>query len=153
MRRISTPARLGRSREQTSHRRRRAVLQVAAADVARAGWRRRRARQAHPNGEGFEWYSWWEDDCDTPLVVSFDGAPSEFAPATSASFALGACPSTDWPMAPWLALDSNRDGKITAADARWTELVLWSDLDDDRVGASTELRTLAETSLASIDPA
>ena len=48
-------------------------------------------------------------------------------------------------------LDSNRDGKITAADARWTELVLWSDLDDDRVGASTELRTLAETSLVSID--
>ena len=95
---------------------------------------------------------------------------------------------SDWPTAPWLALDrdgdgfirdggelfgsatkmsagghaehgfaalaeldSNRDGHISAADERFGELVLWSDLDDDRVGSLRELRPLHETSLVSID--
>jgi len=48
-------------------------------------------------------------------------------------------------------LDSNLDGKIDAADARFSELVLWSDLDDDRIGAYDELRSLAETTVVSID--
>jgi hypothetical protein len=143
------------------------------------------------DGEAFHWYSWSEDDCETPLVVSFDGAPIEFTPAVAASFDLstdGSCMSTDWPSAPWLALDrdgdgsirdgselfgsatklssgghaehgfaalaeldTDRDGKITAADARFGELVLWSDLDDDRIGAYSELQPLRETTLVSID--
>ncbi|MBC8069794.1 MAG: hypothetical protein IAG13_15765 [Deltaproteobacteria bacterium] len=48
-------------------------------------------------------------------------------------------------------LDSDRDGKITADDARFGELVLWSDLDDDRIGVMSELRPLRETQLVSID--
>jgi len=144
------------------------------------------------DGEALHWYSWSEDDCETPLVVSFDGAPIELAPAVAASFDLstdGTCMSTDWPInAPWLALDrdgdgsirdgselfgsatglssgghaqhgfaalaeldSDRDGKITAADARFGELVLWSDLDDDRIGVLAELQPLRETTLVSID--
>lgn len=143
------------------------------------------------DGEAFRRYSWSEPDCETPLVVSFDGAPIEFTPAVAAAFDLspnGTCQSSDWPTAPWLALDrdgdgsirdgselfgsatkmsaggfaehgfaalaeldSDRDGKITAADARFGELVLWSDLDDDRIGHGGELRPLRETSLVSID--
>jgi hypothetical protein len=143
------------------------------------------------DGEALRFYSWSEPNCNTPLVVSFEGAPIEFAPASANAFDLstdGTCTSTDWPSAPWLALDrdgdgfirdgselfgnatkmssggfashgftaleeldSDRDGKITAADERFGELVLWSDTDDDRIGAYAELRPLTEASLVSID--
>lgn len=48
-------------------------------------------------------------------------------------------------------LDSNFDGKIDASDARFGDLVLWSDLDDDRIGAYAELRPLSESQVISID--
>ncbi|MCY1069985.1 calcium-binding protein [Nannocystis sp. RBIL2] len=60
-------------------------------------------------------YSWAEDECDTPLVVNFDGAPLRFEAAAAASFDIsgaGQCLSTDWPTLPWLALDRDRDGAI-----------------------------------------
>lgn len=143
------------------------------------------------DGAAFRYYSWEEDDCETPLAVSFDGAPIELVPGVAASFDLssdGSCQQTDWPTAPWLALDrdgdgairsgaelfgsatpmsaggrakngfaalaeldSDRDGKITAKDARFGELVLWSDVDDDRIGTSSELRSLRDTKLVAID--
>lgn len=67
------------------------------------------------DGEAFRRYSWSEPDCETPLVVSFDGAPIEFTPAVAAAFDLspnGTCQSSDWPTAPWLALDRDGDGSI-----------------------------------------
>lgn len=60
-------------------------------------------------------YSWSEDDCNTPLVLNFDGAPLRFDAASAASFdisGVGQCLSTDWPTLPWLALDRDRDGAI-----------------------------------------
>lgn len=142
------------------------------------------------NGEDFEYQSWSTPDCNTPLVLDF-GDGISFAPATANAFDLshdGSCQSTDWPSAPWLALDrdgdgtirgghelfgnatpmasggfaaqgfaalaeldSNRDGKITAADRDFDKLVLWQDLDDDRVGALGELQPLSSSSLVSID--
>ncbi|MGH1341708.1 MAG: calcium-binding protein [Nannocystales bacterium] len=48
-------------------------------------------------------------------------------------------------------LDSNLDGKIDAQDERFSELVLWNDLDDDRIGAYAELRPLTESTVVSID--
>ncbi len=48
-------------------------------------------------------------------------------------------------------LDSNLDGTIDANDERFAELVLWSDLDDDRIGAYDELRPLTQTTVVSID--
>jgi hypothetical protein len=58
-----------------------------------------------------------EDDCNTPLVLSFDGGPVQVAPSAASTFdinATGACLSTDWPAAttPWLALDLDRSGSI-----------------------------------------
>jgi hypothetical protein len=143
------------------------------------------------NGEAFEWYSWWEDDCATPLVMNFERGPVEFAPVAAATFDLstnGTCTNTAWPTSPWLALDrdgdgmirsgaelfgsaapmssggfaqngfaslaeldSNLDGKISAADARFSELMLWSDFDEDRIGAYAELRPLSESPVVSID--
>lgn len=60
-------------------------------------------------------YSWSEPDCNTPLVLNFDGAPLRFEAAAAASFdisGVGQCLSTDWPTLPWLALDRDRDGAI-----------------------------------------
>jgi hypothetical protein len=67
------------------------------------------------DGEKLYWYSWSEDDCNTPLVLNFDGAPLTFTAATAASFDItgaGECVSTDWPTLPWLALDRDGDGTI-----------------------------------------
>lgn len=54
--------------------------------------------------------------CSTPLVLAFDAAPAELAPA-SGSFDLDqsrVSRSSDWPTArtPWLALDRNGNGRI-----------------------------------------
>ncbi len=143
------------------------------------------------NGEDFEWYSWSEDDCATPLVLNFERGPVEYAPVAAATFDLstdGACTNTAWPTSPWLALDrdgdglirsgaelfgsatpmssggfaqqgfaalaeldSNFDGKITPEDERFSELVVWSDLDEDRVGAYDELMPLTQTQVVAID--
>ncbi|MCC6665193.1 MAG: hypothetical protein IT375_15690 [Polyangiaceae bacterium] len=60
-----------------------------------------------------KWRTW---RCSTPLVLSFDGAPAELAPA-SGSFDIDRSQSSagsDWPTArtPWLALDRNGNGLI-----------------------------------------
>jgi hypothetical protein len=48
------------------------------------------------------------------------------------------------------ALDSNRDGKIDAADTRFGELKVWVDADHDGVTDVGELKSLAEHGIASI---
>jgi hypothetical protein len=47
--------------------------------------------------------------------------------------------------------DADRDGKITAADPIFHELVLWSDHDSDRRGALGELVPVATAELIAID--
>lgn len=47
--------------------------------------------------------------------------------------------------------DVDRDGKITAADPIFHELVLWSDHDSDRRGALAELVPVAQAELVAID--
>ncbi len=68
------------------------------------------------DGEKLANYSWSEPNCATPLVLSFDDAPLSYEPAGAASFDIsgrGECVSTDWPSAPWLALDRDGDGVIS----------------------------------------
>ncbi len=129
--------------------------------------------------------------CWTPLVVKFDGEPLRFETASAAAFDIsgqGACLSTDWPSAPWLALDRDGDGvigngrelfgsgtimstgaradhgfealaefdvdgdgKITAADPIFHELVLWADHDSNRRGTLDELVPVAAAELVAID--
>ncbi|QQR69456.1 MAG: transglycosylase SLT domain-containing protein [Alphaproteobacteria bacterium] len=48
-------------------------------------------------------------------------------------------------------LDSNKDGKISAADAQFANLKVWRDLNQDGVSQAAELKTLAETGIASIN--
>ena len=52
--------------------------------------------------------------CNTPLVISFDGAPVVFAHDRRAFAFAGERVISDWPTAttPWLALDRNGDGVI-----------------------------------------
>ncbi|HFE45084.1 MAG TPA: hypothetical protein ENJ18_06260 [Nannocystis exedens] len=129
--------------------------------------------------------------CWTPLVVKFDDEPLRFDTASAAAFDIsgqGACLSTDWPSAPWLALDRDGDGviasgrelfgsgtimstgiradhgfealaefdidgdgKITAADPIFHELVLWVDHDSNRRGTLDELVPVATAELVAID--
>ena len=138
---------------------------------------------------------WNVEDCNTPLVLSFDGAV-EFSAAgvAAAEFDMhggaGTCARADWPTAqsPWLALDrdgnggidgahelfgsatrlaagaaphngfqalaeldSDGDGKLTAVDARWGELVLWADHDADRRSSGWEMLPLASFEIVEID--
>lgn len=139
--------------------------------------------------------NWNEEDCNTPLVLSF-GAAVAFAPAPAlaADFDIhggaGVCTRADWPSAatPWLALDRDRngsidgghelfgsgtrlstgtgspngfaalaeldsdgDGKLSPADARWAELVLWGDSDGDRRSSGWETLPLASFEVVEID--
>ena len=48
-------------------------------------------------------------------------------------------------------LDSDGDGRITPADAAWTELVLWADHDGDRQSSGWELLSLESYGVESID--
>lgn len=133
-----------------------------------------------------------QDDCNTPLVLSFDGRRVEYTSA-HAEFAMTAsdqCGVRDWPTAatPWLAidldrngnidgghelfgsgsrlggvgrpqngfvalaaLDSDGDGKLSASDERFGELVLWGDEDADRRSTLWELQPLASHGIVSID--
>lgn len=48
-------------------------------------------------------------------------------------------------------LDSDGDGKITMADALWSELQVWQDYDRDGVTDAGELKTLDELGIVSLD--
>ncbi len=48
-------------------------------------------------------------------------------------------------------LDSNGDGRISAADAAFGDLVTWSDRDGDRVSTAAELSSLASLGVVAID--
>lgn len=68
------------------------------------------------DGADLYYYDWEEPDCDTPLVVDFEGGSLRFDAAGAAAFDLmGAseCAATDWPTLPWLALDRDGDGAIS----------------------------------------
>lgn len=48
-------------------------------------------------------------------------------------------------------LDSNADGRIDAGDELWARLLVWSDVDSDRVSAANELSSVATRDLVAID--
>jgi hypothetical protein len=48
-------------------------------------------------------------------------------------------------------LDSNLDGRIDARDAQWGRLLVWSDVDSDRVSAADELKTVGARDLVAIE--
>jgi hypothetical protein len=60
--------------------------------------------------------TYWDNGCDTPLVLSFDGAPVEYLADRDHGFDLDGAQSlvTDWPTArtPWLAVDRDGNGSI-----------------------------------------
>jgi hypothetical protein len=132
-----------------------------------------------------------QDDCNTPLCLSFKEAPVRFVEAPG-RFALAddTAGGTDWIGAetPWLALDrdgdgriddgrelfgsmtrlpdgrtavngfealsaldTNHDGRITPADAWWSRLRLWSDVNQDRFSQHTELQRLSSRGIESLD--
>lgn len=134
----------------------------------------------------------WNYGCNTPLVLSFDGAEPEMAADAMSGFDVNGRASqvTDWPTAktPWLALDrdgsgsiedgaelfgsmsplssgtkarngflalreldENGDGRITAEDARFGELLVWADGDGDRQSGSSELRSATAWEIVAID--
>ena len=65
---------------------------------------------------GVPHFDFESDECNTPLVLSFDGRAVEYT-STPAEFAMtttDSCGARDWPTAatPWLALDLDRNGNI-----------------------------------------
>jgi hypothetical protein len=52
---------------------------------------------------------------------------------------------------PLATLDSDGDRRLTVADARWSELVVWSDHDSDRRSTQWELEDLASRGVVAID--
>jgi hypothetical protein len=60
--------------------------------------------------------AWDPNSCNTPLVLSFDGAPVEYLTDRAHTFDINGSQSlvTDWPTAktPWLAIDRDGNGRI-----------------------------------------
>lgn len=48
-------------------------------------------------------------------------------------------------------LDDNGDGRVDARDSQWSRLLVWSDVDSDRVSARDELRPVSDRELVAID--
>ena len=48
-------------------------------------------------------------------------------------------------------LDSNADGRVDANDEMWAQLLVWSDVDSDRVSAANELSSVVGRDLVAID--
>jgi hypothetical protein len=78
---------------------------------------------------------------------SIDGGHELFGSGTRLSAGTGA-PNG---FAALAELDSDADGKITAADARWSELVLWADHDGDRRSTAWEALPLASFEIVEIE--
>ncbi|MBZ5714129.1 calcium-binding protein [Nannocystis pusilla] len=78
---------------------------------------------------------------------SIDGGRELFGSATRMSSGTGPHNGFD----ALAELDSDRDGKLTAADARWGELVLWADHDGDRRSTGWETLPLASFEIVEID--
>jgi hypothetical protein len=98
----------------------------------------------------------YDTECNTPLVLAFDGAPVRYITEMRGSFDLtgrGVSLASDWPTGstPWLVLDRDGDGRITsgaelfgsATRLRSGELATngfeaLAELDDDGDGRITE---------------
>ena len=48
-------------------------------------------------------------------------------------------------------LDSNADGRVDATDEQWRRILVWSDVNSDRLTTSNELRTVEERELVAIE--
>lgn len=48
-------------------------------------------------------------------------------------------------------LDSNADGRIDESDEMWAQLLVWSDVDSDRVSAANELSSVGKRDLVAIE--
>jgi hypothetical protein len=48
-------------------------------------------------------------------------------------------------------LDSNVDGRVDAADEQWGRILVWSDVNSDRVSTVNELRTASQRELVAIE--
>lgn len=97
----------------------------------------------------------FDSSCSTPLVLAFHGEAVSFT-HPAGNFDLvggGASFDHDWVSSatPWLALDDDGDGKITARDAVWPRLVVWSDTNQDRRSSASELTAVASRGLVAID--
>ena len=112
--------------------------------------------------------------CNTPLAIAWDDQPIAFT-APSADFAIGESPRTEWIASPWLALDrdgsgciedatelfagftplalldENADGHLDTTDPLFSQLVLWTDENQDKRCTASELTSLTSAGIESID--
>lgn len=101
------------------------------------------------NGDGTRDDTGWHGKGDGFLVIDRDG-DGRITGAAELSF-LSEKEGARSDLDALAALDSNKDGKLDAADQRFGELKVWADRDGDGTTDTGELRTLAEHGIASID--
>jgi len=100
------------------------------------------------NGDGIADDTGWAGKSEGFLVIDRDG-DGRITTASELGF-LADKPGARSSLDALAALDSNRDGKLDATDARFGELKLWVDADGDGVTDSGELKSLADHGIASI---
>ncbi|MDT7530351.1 cadherin domain-containing protein [Sphingopyxis sp. SE2] len=100
------------------------------------------------NGDGLRDDTGWMSGGDGMLVIDRDKdgviyQPSEFSFLSEKEGA-----KNSWEGL--AALDSNKDGKLDKADARFGELKVWADRNGDGISQADEIKTLADLDIAEI---
>ena len=100
------------------------------------------------NGDGIRDDSGWMSGGDGMLVIDRDkdGAINNTSELSFLSEKEGAKNSWEG----LAALDSNKDGKLDKADARFGELKVWTDRNGDGISQTDEIRTLGDLGIAEI---
>ena len=128
------------------------ALSTIILDLDGDGLEARRARRSDArfdmNGDGVADDTGWVGRDDGLLVIDRNG-DGRITDISELSF-LSERPDAASAWEGLSALDSTRDGRLSAADARFAELKVWTDRNGDGVSQEGELKSLAELGIAEI---
>ncbi len=101
-------------------------------------------------GDGFSSHVGWVGGDDAFLAIDVDGN-GRIEGAKELSFALWTAALDDSDLDGLRAVfDTNKDGRISAADAKFSQLRIWQDRNGNGITGAGELRTLAQAGIASL---
>lgn len=101
-------------------------------------------------GDGFASHVGWVGPDDAFLAIDLDGN-GRIEGAKELSFALWTAAPNDSDLDGLRAVfDTNRDGRISASDAQFSQLRIWQDKNGNGITDSGELRTLTQAGIASL---
>jgi hypothetical protein len=116
-----------------------------------------RLNRAHVDGDGYKERTAWAGPSDGLLVIDLAangaaGADGQINQAKEIAFAQWTSDPNDTDLQALRAVfDTNHDGRLTAADARFGEFRVWKDANQNGTVESGELQTLAQAGITQVN--